>query len=330
MLRTEDYNKGLIFTATNECIDCNKCIHDCPILKANVYVKDVDETYAVCVDENECVLCGKCISTCVHAVRLYKDDAADFFDELNAGKKFSFLVAPSFFLNYPNDHKKILGYLRSLGVNKFFSVGFGADITTWGYIKYLSEHPGNTYLSQPCPAVVYLVEKHLPQLIPNIIPVQSPMMCTAIYLKKYMGLTDELAFLSPRIAKKVEMESQRGQELVRHNVTFKSLMKHIEDGGINLDDFAEAQDEIEYGMGSLFPKPGGLMENVEYYLGPKLDVMRVEGENKVYEYLKSFRRRVEKGDKRLPDLVDLLNCEMGCCYGTGVEEPDEEYCTYTG
>ena len=325
MPRIEDYNKGLIFTATNKCIDCNKCIHGCPILKANVYVKDTDGTYAVCVDENECVLCGKCIRTCVHEVRHFKDDLTDFFGELKKGKKFSLLVAPSFFLNYPIDHKKIMGYLRSLGVNKFFSVGFGADITTWGYIKYLSENPGSTYLSQPCPVVVFLVEKRLPQIVQNIIPVQSPMMCTAIYLKKYMGVTDELAFLSPCIAKKVEIESKRGQGLIRHNITFKNLMDYIKNEGINLDDFADALDEIEYGMGSLFPKPGGLMENVEFYLGPKLDVMRVEGENKVYMYLKSLGNRLAKGDKRLPSLVDLLNCEQGCCYGTGVQTPDEEH-----
>ena len=325
MPRIEDYNKGLIFTATNECIDCNKCIHECPVLKANVYVKDTDGTYAVCVDENECVICGKCIRTCVHEVRLYKDDITDFFKELNAGKKFSILVAPSFFLNYPNNHKKIMGYLRSLGVNKFYSVSFGADITTWGYIKYISENPGNTYLSQPCPAVVYLVEKHIPQIIPNIIPVQSPMMCTAIYLKKYMGLTDELVFLSPCIAKKVEIESKRGLGLISHNVTFKNLIKHIKDEGINLEDFADVQDEIEYGMGSLFPKPGGLMENVEFYQGPMLGVMRVEGEAKVFDYLKSIRKRLAKGDTRLPAIVDLLNCEKGCCYGTGVPIPEEEH-----
>ena len=323
MPKLEDYNKGLIYTATNGCIDCNKCIHDCPILKSNVYVKDEGDTYAVCVDEKECVLCGKCISTCVHEVRQYRDDFGLFFDGLKSGKKYSFLVAPSFFLNYPKSHKKIMGYLKSLGVNKFFSVGFGADITTWGYIKFLTENTEKTYIAQPCPVVVELIEKHIPDLIQNIIPVQSPMMCTAIYLKKYMGLTDELAFLSPCIAKKVEIGSKRGKGLVSCNVTFRSLIMHLESEGINLDDYSDVSDEIEYGMGSLFPKPGGLMENIEFYLGPKLDVVRAEGEKKIFEQLKSFDKRQKKGDKKLPSLYDLLNCEKGCCFGTGMLKKED-------
>ena len=318
MPKLEDYNSGLVYTSTSGCIDCNKCIHDCPILKSNVYVNVKDDTYAVCVDEKECVICGKCISTCVHEVRQYKDDCELFLDGLLMGKKYTLLVAPSFFLNYPTNHKKIMGYLKSLGVNKFFSVGFGADIATWGYIGFLTGNKGKTYVSQPCPVVVELVEKHVPELIPNIIPVQSPMMCTAIYLKKYLGITDELAFLGPCIAKKIEIGSKRGKGLIGCNITYKNLLAHIETSGVNIDEYDEVSDEIGYGMGSLFPKPGGLMENMEFYLGPVMDVIRAEGEKKIFEVLKSLSKRQKKGDPRLPALYDLLNCEMGCSFGTGV------------
>ena len=34
------------------------------------------------------------------------------------------------------------------------SVSFGADITTWGYIKYITENNFYGGISQPCPAVV--------------------------------------------------------------------------------------------------------------------------------------------------------------------------------
>ena len=323
MPKLDDYNKGLIYTSTSGCIDCNKCIHDCPILKSNVYVNVDEDTFSVCVDEKECVLCGKCISTCVHGVRQYKDDCELFLSELGQGKKYSLLVAPSFYLNFPSSHKKIMGYLKSLGVNMFYSVGFGADITTWGYIKFLTENAGKTFVAQPCPVVVELIEKHVPDLIPNIMPIQSPMMCTAIYLKKYRRFADELAFLGPCIAKKVEIASKRGKGLIRCSVTFKSLVSHIESSGVNLDDYEEVSDEMANRMGSLFPKPGGLMENIEFYLGPKLDVIRAEGEKKIYEALKNFHKRQKKGDSRLPVLYDLLNCEKGCCFGTGVDKTDD-------
>ena len=43
--------------------------------------------------------------------------------------------------NYPHEYKKVLGYLKKKGVNHIYSVSFGADITTWGYLKYITELP---------------------------------------------------------------------------------------------------------------------------------------------------------------------------------------------
>ena len=50
----------------------------------------------------------------------------------------------------------------------------------------------------------YLCGKIYSELIPRLIPVHSPMMCTAIYMKKYMQVSDSIAFISSCIAKKVE------------------------------------------------------------------------------------------------------------------------------
>ncbi len=51
------------------------------------------------------------------------------------------------------------------------------------------------------PAVVNYVEKYIPELLPKMMPIHSPMMCMAIYIKKYLKCDDELAFISPCIAK---------------------------------------------------------------------------------------------------------------------------------
>ena len=318
MLRLSDYNKGLIYTEVKGCIDCNKCIHECPILKSNVSVMGTDGNYKMCVDEKECILCGTCLDTCIHDVRQYKDDCDAFIGDLEQGKEFSVLVAPSFYLNYPQTYKNVLGYLKSLGVKAFYPVGFGADITAWAYINYIKKKAAGI-LAQPCPSIVRHIEMHLPELLPNLIPVQSPMMCTAIYLKKYKNIKEDLVFLSPCIAKKIEIESKRGQGLIRHNVTFFKLMEHIVKKGVNLYDYPAANEELDYGMGVLFPRPGGLRENIEYYLGADACVIQIEGEHKAYKFLKSFTAHIDEKHELIPVLVDVLNCEMGCGYGTGTE-----------
>jgi methyl-accepting chemotaxis protein/NAD-dependent dihydropyrimidine dehydrogenase PreA subunit len=319
MIKPEDYNGGLIYNDSKNCIGCNKCVHDCPVLKANVCVTDEAGVNKLYVDERQCILCGTCIDTCTHDVRHYKDDCDDFFADLKAGENLSVIVAPAFYLNYPNEYKKVFGYLKSLGVKNIYSVSFGADITTWGYLNYIKKHGTTGHISQPCPCIVANIEKHMPELLPKLIPIHSPMMCLAIYLRKYKGLQDNLAFLSPCIAKKMEINSKKAKGMVKYNVTYKNLMKRIKAEGVKLHTYPDGQEEIEYGMGALYPKPGGLRENVEYYLGHEALIIQVEGEHRAYEYLSAFEERVKSGAGHMPMLVDALNCERGCIYGTGTQ-----------
>lgn len=63
-----------------------------------------------------------------------------------------------------------------------------------GYLNYITKYNFNGGISQPCPAIVDYIEKYVPDLVPKIVPVHSPMMCAAIYAKKYMNISDKLAF----------------------------------------------------------------------------------------------------------------------------------------
>ena len=94
-------------------------------------------------------------------------------------------------------------------------------------------------------------------------------------------------------------------------------MDHIKSHNVDLDNYPGVDEAIEYGMGSLFPKPGGLKEKMEYYLGAEASVIQVDGERRVYNYLSYFTGRINK--QALPALLDILNCHDGCIYGTGTE-----------
>ena len=297
---------------TNDlCTGCNKCVRECPVLMANYATQEGH----VSVDSDGCIACGACFHGCTHGARDYRDDTEVFFKDLAAGKKVSVIVAPAFIANYPREYKKILGYLKEKGVNHIYSVSFGADITTWAYLKYITENHFVGGISQPCPAVINYVEKYLPELIPHMMPIHSPMMCMAIYRKKYLNITDDIAFISPCIAKKVEISDPNCNGYVKYNVTFSKLMKEI---GNKYSGSQEYTDELAYGLGSLYPMPGGLKENVEHFLGKKEVIRQVEGEREAYFYLDKYVQRI-KENKELPFMVDILNCAKGCIYGTATE-----------
>ena len=209
---------GLVRTNDN-CIGCNKCIRSCSCIGANISVERNGKRI-IEVDKDRCIGCGSCIDVCEHNAREYVDDTKKFFDDLKKGERISILLAPAFKANYPNEYENVLGALKNLGVNRIINVSFGADITTWAYINYINKYNFTGGISQPCPVVVGYIERYIPQLLSKLFPVQSPMMCGAIYAKKYMGINDKLAFISPCIAKKREIDYPNIGGYVSYNITF--------------------------------------------------------------------------------------------------------------
>lgn len=306
---------SLVFT-NDSCIGCNKCIRVCPCPGACVAVTEEDGTERIQVDPAKCIGCGACMDACKHGAREFEDDTEQFFADLAKGEKISILLAPAFKANYPGDYERVLGGLKNLGVNRIISVSFGADITTWGYLNYVKKYNFTGGISQPCPAIVGYIEHYLPELLPKLFPVHSPMMCSAIYAKQEMGITDKLAFISPCVAKWSEIHDPDTEGYVSYNVTFDHLMKYVREHNIS---GAFASDEIEYGLGSIYPMPGGLKENVYWFLGDDVYIRQIEGEKHTYCYLEEHKEEIAKGmNKEL--FIDALNCGMGCIYGTGVEE----------
>lgn len=304
----------LVYT-NDKCQGCNRCISVCPVLTANYSVQS-EKGQCIEVHSENCIACGACFDVCEHNARDYYDDTEQFFDDLKKGEQISILLAPSFQANYPEGYASILGGLKELGVNRIISVSFGADITTWGYVNYISKNHVQGGISQPCPAVVNYIEHYAPELIDKLMPIHSPLMCTAIYAKKYLHITDKLAFISPCIAKKVEITDPNTYGYVSYNLTFNHFMKYVRENNIS---GVDVTDEIEYGLGSIYPVPGGLKENVYWFCGEEAFIRQVEGEKRAYAFLEDYKMRLQRG-QRIPFMVDILNCERGCLYGTGIEE----------
>jgi len=273
-----------------------------------VYLQD--KNIKVKVDNERCIACGACIQSCRHNVREYLDDTEQFINDLKNGVSISMIAAPAFRAGVI-EGGKILMWLRKLGVNKIYDVSLGADICTWAHVRYIQKKNPASVITQPCPAIVNYVLIHEHELIKYLSPVHSPMLCTAIYMKKYNNINDKIAALSPCIAKTHEFEDTG---YVHYNVTLKKLSEYIRDHNIQLSSEPFRFDHEEATLGRLYSVPGGLKENVEYALGKHLRIDQAEGTGTVYDALKLF---AEKKGKNLPDIFDVLNCAEGCNIGTG-------------
>lgn len=276
-------------------------------------VKEGEERFTVKVDPDRCILCGQCIKACVHSARTYRDDTERFFHDLEQGAAISVLAAPSLLTNYEEQYHNILGYLKAKGVRHAYNVSFGADLMTWAYVNFIRVFGLSGVISQSCPVIVNYLEKYKPELLKYLMPVQSPLMCTAIYVADYLKIKDKLAFISPCIAKKQEIDDVNTYERVSYNITFERLMEHI--GTTDITGYY-AEDEVPYGLGVLVPGAGGLSSNLQMYIGFNEVLIKTSGPNNIFPYFDHYYSVIKSGEE-LPFLVDAMSCTNGCYFGTG-------------
>jgi len=299
--------KQLVFCDLDLCVGCNRCVRNCPVEMANIVKLDKENKVKVDISADKCIACGECIDVCQHEARTYTDDLEKFLNDLKRGEKISVMIAPAIRANR-EELGRLIAWLRQLGAVKVHDVSFGADLCVWAHIRYI-ERNASPIITQPCPAIVNYILKYSPALSKYLSPVHSPMACSAVYMRQYEHLSTPIAAFSPCIAKSHEFESTG---LINYNVTFKKLFKYIDDNNIALPAQPSDFDHYECGLGSIFSMPGGLKENIEYFLGSALSIDRSEGKHVVYHKLDEYAKQ-QRGD--LPDIFDVLNCEEGCNRG---------------
>lgn len=299
-----------------KCVACNNCIRVCPSIEANTVEHDENGNVIFNINPDKCIRCGACVKICNHNARSYEDDTDRFWADLKSGQKIIAICAPAVKVSFDGCWRNVLDILKKNGVEKIYDVSFGADICTWGHIRYLEQHPKTKLISQPCPAIVNYIKKFCHDALKNLSPVHSPMLCTAVYLKKYLGETAKIAALSPCIAK---MDEFRETGLVDYNVTFERLGELLKRNGTNFDSLRKVRSNFEFSgiqgsMGAVYPRPGGLKACLELE-NPNLNVITSEGTGSVYKNLDMYS---SVNARDLPDVFDVLSCDKGCGSGPAI------------
>ena len=300
--------RNLIKTNQELCTGCNRCVRECPMETVNITYRDENGNIKVKIDQEKCIVCGRCVSACKHDARRYEDDTDSFFDDLSSGVPISLITAPSVRTNIP-DYKRLFTCLKERGVKMIYDVSLGADICIWAHVRHIERSGPVHLITQPCPAIVTYCEKYRHDLLDYLSPIHGPMACAAVYMKEYRGINDRIAALSPCVAKASEFEETG---LIKYNVTFAKLLEYLEKNNITLPLEETGFDHAESGLGSLFPMPGGLKENIEFFMGKTIQISKAEGFD-VYGKLDTY---AETPMEFLPEIFDVLNCSEGCNIGT--------------
>jgi len=269
------------------------------------------------INPDMCIGCGNCIHCCTHDARSVIDDTSRFFEDIKKGVKMVAVVAPAIASVFPEKYLNFNGWLKSLGVDAFFDVSFGAELTVVSYLNYINEKNPRMVIAQPCPAIVNYIEINCPKLIPYLAPAHSPMLHTIKMIHEYFPQyrNHKMAVISPCAAKKREFEETG---LGDYNITMLSLKEYFKEQRIDISKFAKVDYTGEHAERAVrFSSPGGLLDTVERFVpGFRRRTHKSEGLHAIYPYLSEVAELLHT-DIKLPLLIDCLNCEKGCNGGPG-------------
>ena len=303
-----------VYTEGDECKKCYSCVRSCPTKAIEVHDGKAN------IIESLCVSCGYCVATCSQGAKRIRSSVNEVLGILRKTDKVPkyAMLAPSFpaaFLDVETG--RIVGALREVGFDGVFEVAFGADLVSYKYhnrYKHLINADKTDFIiTSPCPAVVSYVEKIVPELVPMLADIASPMEAMALVIREKISRDASIVFIGPCVAKKDEADSS---DLVNAVLTYEELLELFNRSELELSSAPLSEfDEPRANLGKIYPVTGGLLKaaaiDSDLLESP---VYVVEGKERVVDILNVLKDSVREGKGVNYKLFDLLFCE-GCIGG---------------
>lgn len=191
-----------------KCVGRMKCIHSCPTQALRVR----DGKAVVLADR--CIDCGECVRSCPsHAIVPQTSSFSDF-------SRFKYTIAlpsPVFYSQFGKDIEppQVLEALKSVGFDDAYDVACASESVSIAIQELLdSTNAPRPMISPFCPTIVRLVQVRYPNLLENLISIESPMEIAAREAKRLkmeeLGLKeDEIGaiYLAPCPSKMIALKN---------------------------------------------------------------------------------------------------------------------------
>ncbi len=298
-----------VYTVTNECQDCYKCVRHCPCKAIRV------TNGSASVIPELCVACGTCVKVCPAGAKRIRPDLSHAKFLISQGRKVYASIAPSWTSYFQElDSAKLIAVLKKLGFAGVSETALGAQLLSSETGRLLRENPGRLFISPACPATVSYIRKYLPERVDSIVPMLSPLLSHCRFLKKEYGSDIAVVFFGPCAAKK--NESAAHPELLDVALTFDDLKLWMKQDGVNFQDTLSGAEDVFVPSaaveGRLYAVEGGMNETLRGAPGDNSYYLTLSGLNNI--------KRVLGPKSRLDSLphgvfIECLACNGGCVNG---------------
>ena len=302
------------------CRNSYSCVRVCPVNAIEVRPQKPHPT----IIPERCIGCGLCYVSCSpHAIE-FRDSKEEVKKLLSSDRKTAALIEPSIASEFDDitDYRKFVAMIRALGFDYVHEVSFGVDLIAAKYVDLFSKAEGKYYITANCPAIVKLIEKYHPELTPNLAPLVSPMIATAMVVKELYGPEVATVEIGPCIDAKDEARLYKSGKLVNSVLTFIELRELFDESGIQERLVKMSEFDPPYGYwGALYPVPAGIIQAA----GIKRDmvsgkVITASGKEDILEAINDYDKYIDT----IHHHFNLFFCH-GCLLGPGMEHHKERF-----
>lgn len=291
----------------DRCIGCTSCLKVCPT--EAIRLRDGKAR----IIGEKCIDCGECIRICPNHAK------NAITDKLSVLQNFKYKIAIPSLVFYGQFASKIginamLTALKSIGFDEIYEAAVGTEIITKVIKEKIIKEDkiARPLINSSCPAILRLIQIRFPDLLPNVIDIETPIEITARIAKhdaaKRTGLDISeigVVFISPCTARVTSIRNPLGIE--KSYIDAAISMKEIYGDVVrNLNSVAEENISISTKESMEWSIIGGQSKviGVEKYIA-------VDGINEVIKVLEE----IETGRLEGLEFVEGMACVGGCIGG---------------
>ena len=252
---TLDRTNGRSYIDQDKCVKCGQCAKVCgyqaiiiqerPCARAcGMDAIGSDENGKADIDYEKCVSCGQCLVNCPFGAISDKSQIFQVIRAIQSGERVYAALAPAFVGQFGPKVTpgKLRAAMKKLGFAAAHETAEGAYLVK-KELEKLAAQPGDApIITSGCSTIVLYVEKHLPEALPYLAPVLSPMQAHAVLLRKrYPGAT--IVYVSPCISKKEE--TTRFESVgADYDITFTELEDWMHEAGVAVNPNVPADEPL--------------------------------------------------------------------------------------
>jgi iron only hydrogenase large subunit-like protein len=312
--------KPVLYINDDRCRNSYSCVRVCPVNAIEVKPRKPHPT----IIPQRCIGCGLCYVSCSPRAIEFRDSKEEVKVLLSSDRKKAALIEPSIASEFDDitDYRKFVAMIRSLGFDYVHEVSFGVDLIAANYADLFSTSEGKYYITANCPSIVKIIEKFHPELTPNLAPLVSPMIATAMVVKELHGPDCATIQIGPCIDAKDEAMLYSSGKLIDGVLTFIELRELFDEYGIQERLVKMSEFDSPHGYwGALYPLPAGIIQAG----GIKRDmvsskVITASGKEDILEAINDYDKYIDT----IRHHFNLFFCH-GCLLGPGMEHHNERF-----